>query len=521
MKESASDWFKDGAWKSKLDSQAGLDELQKRIGLDATARELLALVWASERSLAVARQARELSGSRGLTVEVARHALARPLDAALAAGAPLRRHALIVLDTAGPALAQSLLRLGAGVGARLEGAPLSLDDFAPGVRLLRDVEDRFPASAKVAEVIKDRLVSREPLLATVDGCSRKEALALGAGSAKRYARGLLTVDGELFAGLPECWELLQALRREADLEGLVMLVHQAAALGEAWRALAALPTAQTARPPLVILTDSARVREVTLVEGLRHQPMTLNAVTEDARVEARAEVKDDPYELIRQQAQRDADRAMGIWRAAPVPPPRQAAPAPEPPKVEAKVEPPKVEVEPPNVEAKVEPPKVEAKVEAPVEAPKKKRSKKAQQYFGGGEEAEAKPAPPPPAPAPEPAPAPAAAAPEAVAEGEALNPNAPYLPVPERPTPDILANIARVSKNPQQRLELLTELSQLKIPSVVQAMRDNANSRDPQIRALAEATLAGFFGPNWNRTRAIAKPVQPPVSEDKNPNRPW
>jgi hypothetical protein len=81
--------------------------------------------------------------------------------------------------------------------------------------------------------------------------------------------------------------------------------------------------------------------------------------------------------------------------------------------------------------------------------------------------------------------------------------------------------IARTSKNPKQRLELLTELKALKIPAVVQAMRENTKASDPALRALAETTMAAFFGPNWNVTRAVAKPVQPPPTEDKNPNRPW
>jgi hypothetical protein len=136
----------------------------------------------------------------------------------------------------------------------------------------------------------------------------------------------------------------------------------------------------------------------------------------------------------------------------------------------------------------------------PEEKSKKKRSKKN--------------TPPPVEAAPPPPPPPAI-------DPDALSDSAPYLPVPEKPTPDILAAIARTSKNPKQRLELLEELKNLKIPSVVQAMRDNARSADAKIKALAEATMASFFGPNWNRTRPVAKPVQPPVSEDKNPNRPW
>jgi hypothetical protein len=520
-----------GGSKSKLDPVATLDELQKRFALDARGRELLALVWAAERSLEVAKRAREAMGA--FTVAVAADALGQPLDDLLAQGAPLRRHALVTLDTAGPALATSVLKLGAAVGPRLDGTPLPLDEFAPGVRAFQDATDRFPAGAKVAELVKERIVSLEALFATIDGCPRREALALGAAAAKRFSRPLVTVDGEVLAGLRESWELLAAVRREADLEGAVLLVVQAAALGEGWRALMAPPPAQPLRPVLIIVADALRTREVTLVDGLRHQPLVLNGVT--AVEKAPEPAKEDPYEQIRRQAQRDADKAMGIYRPEPSIPVAAAPPLEparvEPPKVEAKPEP--ARVEPPKVEAKpepakAEPPKVEAKPEAPkVEAaaeekPKKRRSKKAMEHFG---------ADPADAPAPE---AKIEAKPEAKVEApqeaksepaadeaEKLNPNAPFLPVPDKATPDQLAMIARTSKNPQQRLEILEAIKGVKNPQVVLAMRDNARSADPKIRLLAETVMASFFGPNWNRTRPVPKPVQPPQSEDKNPNRPW
>jgi outer membrane biosynthesis protein TonB len=493
MKDAVTAWFND---KYKLDS---LDELARRFALDELAQSLLALTWAAERSL----ETMNRIGGR-VTVAIVRAALGEPVDAPLAAGAPLRRHALITVDVAGPALAQSELRLGAGVGPRLEGAPLPLDEFAPGVRFLRDAEDRFPAGARIAELAREKLTAREPLLVTVDGCGRKEALALAMAAAKRANRPLLTADGEVLAGLVGRWELLSALRREADLEGAVLLVHQAAALGEAWRALAVTPPSLAAKPALIVLCDAVRTREVTLVDGLRHQSLTLNAgekPAETPKVEAKTE---DPYELIRKQAQRDAERALGIWQPdpTPIPPPKPVAlPPPPPPKVEAAPPPPKVEAAPPPEPPKpVAPPPPPPKVEAapPEEKPKKKRSKKNT------------PAPveaaPPPAPEPDP---------------NALSANAPYMPIPEKPTPDILAAIVRTCRNPTQRLELLEELKTRKIPSVVQVMRENALSSDAKIKELAEATLASFFGPNWNRTRAIAKPVQPPPTDDKNPNRPW
>src|SRR5438093_11209601 len=123
MKDAVVGWalarISGGPGKNKLETNGALDDLVKRFGLDALGRELIALAWAAEKSLEAARAAREAAGptARALTVEVARHALGQPLDAALAAGAPLRRHSLVTLDTAGPAQAQSELRLGMGLSA--------------------------------------------------------------------------------------------------------------------------------------------------------------------------------------------------------------------------------------------------------------------------------------------------------------------------------------------------------------------------------------------------------------------
>ena len=37
----------------------------------------------------------------------------------------------------------------------------------------------------------------------------------------------------------------------------------------------------------------------------------------------------------------------------------------------------------------------------------------------------------------------------------------------------------------------------------------------PGVRSTAETVMAGMFGANWNKTKAVPKPVQPPRSEDK------
>src|SRR5438270_342187 len=57
------------------------------------------------------------------------------------------------------------------------------------------------------------------------------------------------------------------------------------------------------RPALILLADGAHLREVTLVDGLRHQPLTLHGTSEKpaeaAKAEAKPPVSDDPYEQIR------------------------------------------------------------------------------------------------------------------------------------------------------------------------------------------------------------------------------
>ena len=340
----------------------------------------------------------------------------------------------------------------------------------------------------------------------------------------------------MLAGLGGRWELLAALRREADVEAMAIVVHQAAALGEAWRALLAPPPAQPLRPPLIILADASRTREVTLVDGLRHLPLSLYAPLEKI-VEAAAP-KEDPYEVIRRQAQRDAERAL--WRVEAVelripqinrPEPAKVAAAPkvEPAKVEApKVEPPKVEAAPPKVEAA--PPKVEAAPPPTDDKPKKvKRSRKAMEHFGPDPRRAARARPWLPRRACRARRCacrirralPRSAAPAARARrGRAhFRRRRICRRCPDKPTADEVALVARTSPNPQQRLELLNALKGAKTHPVVQALRDNVKSEHPAVRAAAEEGMANLFDANWNRMRAVGKPVQPPGSDDKN--RPW
>jgi hypothetical protein len=81
---------------------------------------------------------------------------------------------------------------------------------------------------------------------------------------------------------------------------------------------------------------------------------------------------------------------------------------------------------------------------------------------------------------------------------------------------DELARVATTSPSAAQRIEIINRLRGIKSAAVVAALRVNAASQHPAVRAAAEAAMASLFGPNWNTTRPIAKPVQPPASDDKD-----
>ena len=70
------------------------------------------------------------------------------------------------------------------------------------------------------------------------------------------------------------------------------------------------------------------------------------------------------------------------------------------------------------------------------------------------------------------------------------------------------------SGSAQQRIELLESLAGIKHPAVIAALRHNAANEHTQLKAVAERLMNQIFGPAWNRSRAISKPVQPPRNED-------
>ena len=107
-----------------------------------------------------------------------------------------------------------------------------------------------------------------------------------------------------------------------------------------------------------------------------------------------------------------------------------------------------------------------------------------------------------------------AAAPDAAPEPDP-NEKLPYVAIPpELALKDVLALLPTVG-NPLQRAELLKELAKVKGHAQIAAlMRAHTTSTHPAVRAAAEDGMAQFFGANWNRSKSIPKPVQPPRSDD-------
>ena len=396
----------------------------------------------------------------------------------------LRRHALVTVGDGGLPSACDRVRLAPGVAQRLDGAPepdalwLGMCRAAPG--------GRGDLPARIAAVFGE-LGGAAATLLTLDGCGRRETHELALGLARHLGRGVLVVDGELAADAPDAALLLACARREADCEGDVLVVCEAGALGERWRALLAPPAGEAMT--LIVLADAGRTRDPVAAAPFSVRRLSLHApVAAPAPAEPRVEDKpappvDDGLDHIRQQAIRDAERALGVYRAPPPPPSKVSPPAAPPP---------------------------------PSPTSAGKRSAKGAQYFGG--EAVERPAAPPPTPAPPTAapPTPAPPTPAPSADAAALAGDGTPVALAADAAPDELARVAMTSPSAAQRIDLINRLRGIKSAAVVAALRANAMSQHPAVRAAAEAAMASLFGPNWNATRPIPKPVQPPPSDDKD-----
>lgn len=438
----------------------------------------------------------------------------------------------------------------------------------PGTEWAKDIlQDRsLPAAGQAAltaqatqvtELVRERLIAPHPVLLWLSHCLPETILPLSHAARLRLQRPIVIIDGAALAGwpTPQLFAALRRLRRDADLRGAVVVVSETQLLGGAWAALTApRPPGQTA--PVVLCTSSALAAPAWPQASGRGgaelvpQAATLRpgaAVTTAASAGGAAADPgaEDPATLAsREEARRraalDAARAMGkpippelmaaaAASPAPVAPPRPAAPAapaaPPPPPPPAPRPPAAAPAAPTSAAAPARPtnPRLAAalaKAGLPPAGSGQAASAAAASVPAVAPAAPAAPAAPPTAspPAGDPAGAaaasPAAPADQPTAASEPAVDDPPPLPLADDAALDELLRVCRTTPNQLQRAEILRKLSGKKSPHVIQMFRANVQSAHPGVRAAAEEGMASLFGANWNRTRAIAPPVQPPRSDD-------
>lgn len=435
-------------------------------------------------------------------------------------GGVLRAHALVETDEDA---ALGLLREGdrlypaRGLRQAWYGSPGDANDIAvmegqaPGCEYLpapapetawaQELLAERPPGA-IAELVREHLLHppRAPLL-WLGGCTLETARGLSRALCVRLARPVLLLDGAALAGWPfqRRFVALQRLRRDADLRGAAVVAHEVHGDG-AWRSLcAARPRSQTA-PVLLCQGGAARAlgappRCHRTGASLAPRAVDLGpppAVAAGVAAPPAAppdELASASREEARRKAALDAARAMG----RPLPPeflqppaPAEAPPRPDPAPAPARQYPPAV-ARPPAPAVAPEP----AAPSAP-EAPPPGESAAAPDPAAAAEPATAAPEVPPAAEGPEPDP----------------------LPLADEAPVDEVARVARSSPNAQQRIALLRRLAGVKHPGVILSFRHNVGSPHAGVRAAAEAGMVSLFGPEWNRSRSIAPPVQPPRSDD-------
>jgi hypothetical protein len=526
--------------------------LGARFALDEREQQAVALAFAVAHSLAVARAARALSGARGLTVEVVREFLGlggREVEDLLAADGRLRAHALLAVEDVPGAWpeASSEVALGTGLGLWLSSASAaenSLPRLGLGVEWIAPPAERPVLVDALAQLVRDDLVDVVARWVAVGGARAGDAAAIARSLAWRLRRPCLMLEGQALAALDFAsrWELLAVARRESDLHDAPLIIDGAEALGLGWRALAVQPApGRTLPAPIVLLAEGAALvgrphptfalREVQFapVAVPAAPPPAAGAPTETAAPAAPATPatpNEDAFEVVRRQAALDAARAMGRPIAIPreqlpgravvpramveaaggvmVPRPEGAVPPPAPSTpVHA---PPANRSEPPApapVETTSSPPAEPVRsAEPPAPAPMMAAAAPPAPPLSATQETAAS--------EPEPAAAPPAR-PDGPDPAEAL----PYIEVPADAAVNDLIRLIPLAGNPRQRAELLRRLYTAKGNTQVAALlRAYTKSDHEAVRLAAEEGMAIFFGPNWNRSRPIPKPVQPPRSDD-------
>lgn len=444
-----------------------------------------------------------------------------------------------------PPVDDALLFASHAPGVTYFAAPL------PGTSWAQDlIGDKRPPA--VAEVVRDHLGAGHAVALWLSSASQNDLMPLVQALRARLARPVVLIESAQVAGWPqpELCAALRRLRRDADLRGAAVVVSDVKQLGGAYRALCQpRPVGQTA--PVILCGSDDKPPVGKLPQGASFDTPLAPALASLTRVApspaattAIDDTTEDPAllasrEEARRRAAYDAARAMGrplppelsepakaaatttVSATAAVARPVPASPIYKPPPPASYTPPPPPEEEPPPAAAaRPVNPRLAAALAKAGLPPAGSASYHSEQFTP-------RPTPPAPvAPPPEPAAAaPPASAPAVAPAAEAAPaPEAPAEPMPEDDQPplpveenaslDEILRIIRTTPNNAQRVQMLRELAGKRAPTVIQLFRSFITSSHPGVRAAAEAGMASIFGASWNRTRAIAAPIQPPRSDD-------
>jgi hypothetical protein len=404
------------------------------------------------------------------------------------------------------------------------------------------IGDKRPPA--VAEVVRDHLGAGHAVALWLGGVGPTDVMPLIQALRARLVRPVVLVESALLAGWPqpELFAALRRLRRDADLRGAVVVVSDVKLLGGAYRALCQpRPVGQTApvvlcgsddKPPLGKLPQGAAFETPLVIATTSLLRSALPAAPTNAAEENAV----DPALLAsREEARRRAAHDAALAMGRPIPPelnePSKAVPPPPaaatrqvpvaspiykpPPPASYTPPPPAAEEEPPPGARPMNPRLAAALAKAglpPAGSAAYQTEQHTQRPSVGG------PAAPPPAEAPPvAAPPPAAEAPDAASAeppGAVPEDDQPPLPLEENASLDEVLRVIRTTPNYAQRIQLMRGLAGKRAPAVIQMFRSFTTSAHPGVRTAAEAGMASLFGANWNRTRAISAPTQPPRSDD-------
>jgi hypothetical protein len=455
----------------------------------------------------------------------------------------------------------------------------------------------------IVDLVREQLTSPQPVLLSVGGVGSDQLTALSSLLQKKQQRPVVMLDGSALAGWPVTLQaaVLRRLRRDTDLRGAILILHEVRSLGGSWRsALLPRPAGQTA--PLIVASEGpalplgvlpaalrGEVEWTVASVTLRPQPLPSQAslapaLTPSPSGEPVDENEDPAVAASRQEARRqaaiDAARAMGrpvpkeLLTPTPVAKPTPAAastataspaiarpaappePAPAPAATAATSKPnpvaskpaPAPSPSPPSDGAPRRPlnPRLAAALASaglpPPGSDEYANSEYAQRRAAARAAAAAtrEASAPSPAAATDPQPAaptppepPASAPVGTVAVTSAATSAAPSVPAAAAPAAEPssddegaplpleaeapleeLVRVARATPSSLQRAEILRKLTGARHSAVIALFRAFVSSQHPAVREAAEGGMSSLFGPNWNRTRSIAPPAQPPRTDD-------